>query len=75
MAGRGFGPTNVKRTIRMNGIRKGLLGGSRFWFAVFLAGLVLRWSDKVTKRGEMPVKFSERLAPGEQMIIRHIESA
>jgi hypothetical protein len=73
MARAGFGPTYVKRTIRMNSIRKGLLGGSRFWLTVFAAGYVARWSGKVSKRGEMPVRFSEPLGPGEEIVIRHID--
>ena len=73
MAGRGFGPTYLKRTVRMNGVRKGLLGGSRFWLAMFGLGYVARWTGKVTKRGEMPVKYSEQLQPGEQLVIRHID--
>ena len=75
MARGGFGPTYVKRTVRMNSIRKGLLGGSRFWLAVFAAGFVARWSGKVTKRGEMPVRYSERLEPGESIVITHIDTA
>ena len=75
MAGRGFGPTYVKRTVRMNSIRKGLLGGSRLWLAVFAAGYAARWSGKVTKRGEMPIRFSEPLGPGEEIVIRHVDSA
>lgn len=71
MARRGIGPTYVKRTIRMNSIRKGLLGGSRFWLTVFALGYVSRWSGKVTKRGEMPIRFSEPLKPGEQIVIAH----
>lgn len=71
MAGR-LGPTYVRRMVRMNSIRKGLLGGSRFWLAVFAAGYVGRWTGKVTKRGEMPVVFSEKLAEGESFEIRHI---
>ena len=71
MAGRGFGPAYVKRTIRMNSIRKGLLGGSRFWLVVFGLGYVARWSGKVTKRGEMPIRYSEALKPGEELVIRH----
>lgn len=71
MPGRGFGPSYVRRTVRVNSIRKGLLGGSRFWLAVFGLGYVARWSGKVTKRGEMPVRFSEALAPGEELVIRH----
>ncbi len=73
MARAGFGPTYVKRMIRMNSIRKGLLGGSRFWLTVFAAGYVVRWSGRVTKRGEMPVRFSEPLAPGETLLVRHID--
>lgn len=71
MAGRGLGPTYVKRTIRMNSIRKGLLGGSPFWLTVLGLGYLARWSGKVTKRGEMPVRFSEKLEPGEELVIRH----
>lgn len=67
-----IGPAYVRRTIRMNSIRKGLLGGSRFWLAVFAAGYVGRWSKKVAKRGEMPVEFSEKLQPGQAYEIRHI---
>ncbi len=73
MAG-GFGPTLVKRTVRRNSIRKGLLGGSRFWLAIFAAGYVARWSGKVTKRGEMPIRFSEAIGPGEEMVIRHVDT-
>lgn len=75
MAGRGIGPSYVKRTVRMNSIRKGLLGGSRFWLGVFALGYVARWTGKVTKRGEMPVRFSETLEPGETLVIRHIDPA
>ena len=74
MAGRGFVPSRVKRTIRMNSIRKGLLGGSRFWLAVFVMGCTARWAGKVTKRGEMPVRYSEALGPGEELVIRHLET-
>ena len=69
-----FGPAYVKRTIRFNSVRKGLLGGSRFWLAMFAAGYVARWSGKVTKRGEKPIRFSEALKPGESFVVRHIGS-
>lgn len=71
----GFGPTYVKRVVRMNSIRKGLLGGSRFWLSIFALGYVARWSGKVTKRGEMPIRFSEALGPGEELVIRHTDVA
>jgi len=69
-----FGPAYVKRTIRYNSVRKGLLGGSRFWLAMFAAGYLARWSGKVTKRGEKPIRFAESLEPGESFVIRHIGS-
>ena len=67
-----IGPTYIRRTIRMNSIRKGLLGGSRFWMAVFVAGRLAGWTGKVTKRGEPPVVFSEKMKLGESYEIRHI---
>ena len=75
MAGSGLGPSFVKRTVRRNSIRKGLLGGSRFWLAIFGLGYLARWSGKVTKRGEMPIRLSEALKPGESIVIRHIDPA
>ena len=72
MAAGRFGATYVRRTIRMNSIRKGLLGGSRFWMAVFVAGRMGRFAGKVTKRGEPPVVFSEKLKLGESYEVRHI---
>jgi len=60
-------------TVRVNSLRRGLLGGSRVWLAVFIVRFALRWLAKVTKRTEMPVKYSERLALGETLVIRHVE--
>ena len=68
-----LGPAYVRRTVRMNSIRKGILGGNRFWLTVFALGYVGRFVGKVTKRGEMPVVFTEKLAPGEAYEIRHVE--
>ena len=62
----------VKRYIRFNAVRRGLLGGSRLWTTVFFAGHVGRWVNKVAKRGEMPVITSDKIEPGEGLIIRHI---
>ena len=70
-----FGPAYVKRTVRYNSVHKGLMGGSRFWLAIFVAGYVTRWSTKVTKRGGKPIKFSQSLKPGESFVIRHVGSA
>ena len=68
-----FGLTSLFETLRANSFRKGLLGGSRVWLTVFIARFVLRWLARVSKRTEMPVKFSERLAPGESLVIRHVD--
>jgi len=75
MASIPFGPAYVKRTIRINSVRRGLLGGSRFWFAMFVASYLARWSGKITKRGEMPIRFSEALKPGDSLVIHHIDPA
>ncbi len=70
---RRFALTSLFETVRVNSFRKGLLGGSRVWLAVFVARFVFRWLAKVFKRTEIPVKFSERLALGESLVIRHVE--
>ena len=69
-----FALTSLAETVRVNSFRRGLLGGSRLWLVVFISRLVLRWLARVTKRAEMPVKYSERLALGETLVIRHVES-
>ncbi|MEO8694909.1 MAG: hypothetical protein ABI658_15385 [Acidimicrobiales bacterium] len=62
----------LRRYIRMNALRRGLLGGSRPWLVIFVLGMLRRQMGKVTKRGEMPLRLSEALKPGESMIITHI---
>lgn len=73
MAG-GFGLSALRYTFRANGIRKGLLGGSRFWLAMFALGQLGRLTGRVSKRGTMPILFSEELRPGEQLVIRHLDT-
>lgn len=74
MAGRGLGFSTLRYTIRANSVRKGLLGGSRFWLAMFGLRQLARWSGRLSKRGTMPVRFSEELRPGEQLVIRHLDA-
>ena len=69
---RSFGPAYLKRTIRFKATRQGLLGGSRRWLAVFGLLQFLKWSGKVTKRGEAPIKFGESLELGESFLITHM---
>jgi hypothetical protein len=61
----------VKRYLRTNAIRRGLIGRDRLWMAVFAAGLLGRQVNKVLKRGDAPIVFSERLKPGESFVITH----
>jgi len=70
---RRLGLSTLFDNIRVKSFRNGLLGGSRVWLAVFVARFVGRWLIRVLKQGDMPVKFSERLAPGESLVVRHVE--
>lgn len=65
-------PASASRRLQSRAFQRGLLGGSRLWFAVFLGGAVRRWLSKSLSAKEMPVALSERLHPGEGMVIRHI---
>jgi hypothetical protein len=62
----------LRNYLRVNAIRRGLLGGSRPWLAVLVLGLLARNLGKVTKRGVMPIVLSEALKPGESMLITHV---
>jgi len=73
MARKSFGRAYVSRTIRLNSIRKGLLGGSKFWLGVFGARLVGSKIRAVTKSGEMPIRFSEQLGVGERLEVTHLD--
>jgi len=70
----GLGPRYIKRAITFNATRKGLLGGSRPWLVVFGLIRLARWSGKVTKRGEAPITFSEKLKVGESYEIVHMSA-
>ena len=62
----------LRNYIRLNAFRRGLLGGSRPWLAVFVLSLLGRRVGKITKRGVMPVLLSEALKPGESMLVTHL---
>ena len=61
-----------RRRFRTKMIRRGLLGGSKPWLALFALSLLGRGMNRVAKRGVIPVVFSEPLKPGERMLITHI---
>ena len=62
----------LRRWLRYNALRKGLLGRQGPWMFVFFASMVLRQFNKVLKRGVMPIRFSEKLEPGATYVISHI---
>ena len=62
----------LRRYIRLNAFRRGLLGGSKPWLAIFVLSMLRRQMGKVTKRGEMPLVLSEALKPGEALLITHL---
>ncbi len=62
----------LKRWLRYNALRKGLLGRQGPWMFVFFASMVFRQMNKVLKRGAMPIRFSEKLEPGATYVISHI---
>lgn len=62
----------LRRWVRFNATNKGLFGGSKLWLTVFGLGVLGRGANKVLKRGPMPVVLSEKLEPGQSMVITHI---
>lgn len=56
----------------MNATRKGLLGGSPMWRAVWVLLSVRKGWSKVSKSGEAPVTFTEPLREGEAWTIVHV---
>ena len=62
----------VRRWLRYNALRKGLLGRQGPWLFVFVVSFILRRANSVLKRGEMPIHFSEKLQPGASYLITHI---
>lgn len=69
---RSRGKAAAARYLRFNATRQGLLGGSKPWLAVFVLLRLAKQVNKVTKRGEMPLVFSEKLEPGASYVITHI---
>ena len=52
-------------------LRRGLLGSSRLWLAVFVAGRLAQLVHRAIGPKRAPVVFSQRLAPGSAVEIRH----
>jgi|GEM_PF-1928886 len=62
----------IQRVVRVNATRKGLLGGSRMWRAVWVLLTLRKGWSKVSKSGQAPVTFTEPLGEGEAWSIVHV---
>jgi len=62
----------VRRVVSMNAVRKGLLGGSPLWRAVWVLLTLRKGWAKVSKSGEAPIMFTEPLKEGEAWAVVHI---
>lgn len=60
----------VIRYLRATGFRRGFLGGSRPWFAIWAALALARWLKQKSK-GEEEVAYRTELRPGEQLVVTH----
>jgi hypothetical protein len=58
----------IVRTLRRNGVRKGIFGGSRGWAAVAVGTWGYTTLKRMARR-EPELVFSEELKPGERIII------
>ena len=61
----------IERTLKRNALRKGLLGGSPLWRAVWAGQLLLKGWGKISKGGEAPITFDESIGEGEAWAIVH----
>ena len=58
------------RLLFRNGFRRGLMGGNRFWLVMFGIAGTIRLIQRINDR-ESEVVFSEKLEPGESLVIAH----
>lgn len=66
--------STLKRLLMARAMRKGLLGGSRFWTIVGTLGIAMRVLKKVVK-DEPEVVYREELASGQTILISHDRGA
>lgn len=64
----------MRRLLLGRAIRKGFLGGSRFWTVVGTLGLAMKVLRRLT-RDSPEVAFCEELRPGQTLLISHDRSA
>ena len=59
--------------IARNAVRRGLLGSSRLWFAVFVAQSAVKLARRAVGTREPATVLEERLEPGAGIEIRHLD--
>lgn len=64
----------TRRLLMTKAVTNGFLGGSRFWTAVGTLGIAMKVLKKIT-RDDPEVVYSERLSPGETILISHDRQA
>lgn len=58
--------------IARQAVRRGLLGSSRLWFAVFVAHGAVKLARRAARPREPTTVLEERLEPGAGIEIRHL---
>lgn len=66
--GAGTRDGRILRMATSAGIRKGVVGGSRFWFLVAAGTTAFRVLRRITGSGP-EIVYSEELAPGQSLVI------
>lgn len=64
-------PKGMRRYIRYNATRRGLLGGSKLWLAVWAAGRARGFWGRVTKKGQAPLVYRGAVPSGHWNEIVH----
>jgi len=61
-----------KRLVKKKALRKGLLGGSLFWRGVYGYITFRKFWRHISKRGDAPLVFSEKIREGEAWAMVHV---
>lgn len=64
----------IGRFVKMTGFRRGVLGGSRSWLALWAALSAAGWLRRKAGRDEQ-LAYRTELLPGEQLVITHEDVA
>lgn len=60
----------ITRFVKATGFRRGVLGGSRYWFGLWAALSLAGWLRR-RAGGEEQLAYRTELLPGEQLVITH----